>query len=200
MAPGDRDPSRVRSFVAVLIDDATRAALATQVEILRRAAPRVVWVAPENLHLTLKFLGAVDQVLLEPIAHGLREALSGASAFDIQVVGLGVFPAATRPRVVWAGVTAGRPHLTELAARVQTAVAPFGFAPENRPFSGHLTLGRVREPRRDDRLSSLIDDSAGRVFGTVRVVAVSLMKSVLAPSGARYSEMTRISLGGPKSS
>jgi 2'-5' RNA ligase len=127
-AAQDRHPARVRSFVAVLVDDATRAALANQIQTLGRAAPQVAWVAPGNLHLTLKFLGGVDQALLAPLIQGLRETLSGAPGFDVQIAGLGAFPAATRARVVWAGVTAGRPQLAELAARAVSS-APSASPP-----------------------------------------------------------------------
>jgi 2'-5' RNA ligase len=188
--------SGVRAFVAVQIDEATRAALAAQIELLRAEAPRVAWVAPANLHLTLKFLGGVDRALLEPLIQALRGTLAAAPGFDVQVHGLGAFPAALRARVVWAGVTVGSADLRALARGVQAAVGPLGFAPEDRPFSAHLTLGRVRAPRRDARLAAVIDAGAGRTFGTVRVGSVSLMKSVLGAGGARYSELARIPLGG----
>jgi 2'-5' RNA ligase len=188
--------SSVRSFVAVQVNGPTRAALAAQIDVLRPEAPSVAWVAPANLHFTLKFLGGVDQALIAPIIEALRGALADAPGFDVHVVGLGAFPTATRPRVVWAGVTVGRSELGALARRVQAAVGPLGFAPEARPFSAHLTLGRVREPRRDARLCALIEGGTRRVFGAFRTDAVSLMKSVLARGGARYSELVRIPLGG----
>ncbi len=159
-------------------------------------APRVGWVATANLHLTLKFLGGVERALVEPLTDTLRRALQDAPAFDLELAGLGAFPTATRARVVWAGVVAGREPMRELAARVDIALEPLGFARESRPFAPHLTLGRARAPRRDDRLAAFIARDAGRSFGTVRVGSVALMQSSLSPRGAQYSELGAVSLCG----
>jgi 2'-5' RNA ligase len=136
----------------------------------------------------------VDEGRLEEIAAGLRAAAAGLTAFDAVVTGLGAFPSSTRPRVVWAGVAAGAPRLTELAARVEEACAALGFPPEARPFSPHLTLGRVRVPRRDARLADLLAAAARDEFGRFHVERVALMESQLSPRGARYTERASASL------
>jgi len=179
----------------VLLDDATRAALAARVESLRPVAAGVTWVAPENLHVTLKFLGGVEQPRLELVQAALARAVHGAAPFDLSVVGLGAFPSATRARVVWAGVVAGRGELTGLAASVEHELAPVGFPPEDRPFSPHVTLGRVREPRRNTELAAAFDREHAERFGVVRVDRLSLMRSDLSPRGARYSELSGHPLG-----
>jgi 2'-5' RNA ligase len=190
------DTGSIRAFVAILIDDTTRAALAAEIDRLRAAAPRVAWVAAANLHFTLKFLGQVDPALVEPLTRRLQAALHDAPAFDLDLAGLGAFPTAARPRVVWVGVVAGHAPMRGIAERVETALEPMGFARASRPFSPHLTLGRVRDPRRDDRLAALIDHDAGRSFGSFRVHAASLMRSVLSPRGSQYSEINTVSLSG----
>ena len=136
----------------------------------------VAWVAPGNLHLTLKFLGAVPEA---------------------RILGLGAFPSANRPRVVWAGVTDGASETVELARRVDTALAKLGFARDERPFSPHVTLGRVRRPGRDPALTEALGSATAREFGRMRVPGATLMRSELGPRGARYTELAKVALGHP---
>ncbi|MBI4637242.1 MAG: RNA 2',3'-cyclic phosphodiesterase [Candidatus Rokubacteria bacterium] len=185
----------VRSFVAVLLDPDTRAALGTAIERLRRAGRGVAWVVPDNLHVTLKFLGQVDEARLGEVASALAAAAAGVAAFDFVVQGLGAFPSVDRPRVVWAGAGEGAGALVTLASRVEEALGPLGFAAEARPFSPHVTLGRLRAPRRDPALAAALGASPGQVFGRIRAARVSLMRSDLSPRGARYSELAAAALG-----
>lgn len=115
--------------------------------------------------------------------------------FDLAIESLGAFPTASRPRVIWAGLGRGLEPLTDLAGRVEGALADVGFASEDRPFSPHVTLGRVREPRRDARLEAAVLAGAHVPFGTVAVGRVSLMQSQLSPRGARYTELSSHPLG-----
>jgi 2'-5' RNA ligase len=158
-------------------------------------APSVAWVAPDNLHLTVKFLGGVEPGQVEAVTAALRATVSATPPFELAIAGLGAFPTASRPRVIWAGVSGGREPVCRLAGEVEAALEPLGFAPESRPFSPHLTLGRIREPRPDRRLAALIARGAGRAFGDLRVTSVSLMRSVLGPGGPRYSELAAVALG-----
>ena len=191
------DLPSVRAFVAIHLDDATRSALREQIDRLRAAAPYVAWVAAENLHVTLKFLGNVQANSLEEVTAGLEAAVSDSAPFDLEIRGLGAFPTPTRARVVWAGVTAGREAMGALAGRIEAALEPVGFAREARPLSPHVTLGRVRVPRKDPRLARLIEGGAALEFGALRASAVWLMRSDLSSRGARYSEIAVVSLPGP---
>lgn len=168
---------------------------------LRQASPRgargVAWVSPENLHVTLKFLGHVDEARLEPMRGALGGAAAAGPPFDLAITGLGAFPTAARPRVLWAGVGRGAEALAALAAAVERALAALGVPPEDRPFSAHVTLGRVREPRRDPALAAALAAGAARDFGTLRVAHVSLMRSDLSPGGRRYTEVQGWTLGDP---
>jgi 2'-5' RNA ligase len=153
-------------------------------------------VAAGNLHLTVKFLGQVDEGRSEAIIGALTRSVAGVGAFDTEVVGLGAFPSAARPRVVWAGVTVGASAMGDLARRVDDALAALGFSREARPFSPHITLGRVRRPERAPALTEALRGAAGRPFGRLRVARTSLMRSELSPRGARYTELAAASLGG----
>ena len=166
------------------------------IDDLRSTARDVSWVAPGNLHLTVKFLGEVADGRIEGIVGALTGAIAGVSAFDADVEGLGAFPSAVRPRVVWAGVTTGAGAMGDLAGRVDDALAALGFAREARPFSAHVTLGRVRQPGRAPALTEALRGAAGRPFGRLRVACASLMQSELSPRGARYTELAAASLGG----
>lgn len=170
-----------------------RARLADEVARLRPLADGVAWVAPDNVHLTLKFLGGVEAGRLDAVAASLTTALAGVPAFDLTVHGLGAFPSRMRARVVWAGVGEGAPAAGAIAARVDAALAGLGFAPELRAFAAHVTLGRVREPRANPRLADALD--RGRLFGRQRVRHVSLMRSDLSSRGARHTELAALPLG-----
>jgi len=171
----------------VLLPDDVRQRLATEIERLRPHATDVAWVVPANLHVTLKFLGQLDEARVPAIADALRAACARHAAFELAVRGLGAFPSPTRPRVLWAGLEGDAGALGALAERVETACGALGMSRETRPFAAHVTLGRVREPRRQPALAEALALPAD--FGRLRVEQVSLMRSQLSPRGARYSEL-----------
>jgi 2'-5' RNA ligase len=183
--------------VAVLLPEAVRATLAAVIQRLRANARGVGWVAADNLHLTLKFLGRVEPARLEQVVTALAAVAASSSPFDLAVRGLGAFPSPSRPRVLWAGLAGGASELALLAARVEAALGPLGFPPEERPFSAHVTLGRVREPRGDPALAAALAAGASRELGAFRVDRVVLMRSDLSPRGARYTPLDSWGLGAP---
>ena len=158
----------------------------------------MAWVAADNLHVTVKFLGGVDETRLAEAAAGLQRGAT-VPAFEAEICGLGAFPTTGRPRVLWAGAP-GSPAFTRLAEGIDGALAGLGFPPEGRGFTPHVTLGRVREPRRDVALTEALEAAAARPFGAFRVERVSLMRSDLSPRGARYTELTAVLLrrGNPQ--
>jgi 2'-5' RNA ligase len=152
-------------------------------------------VPAENLHVTLKFLGAVETGRLDRVAQTLSSLAAEAVPFELGLGGLGAFPSPTRPRVVWAGVASGAPALTALATRVEEALALLDFARDGRPFSAHITLGRVREPQRDPALAGALAVGAATEFGGFRVERIALVRSDLSPGGARYTSLGSWELG-----
>lgn len=191
------EPSPLRLFVAVDVNDGVRRLAGRIQDELRPVAPGVRWVAPELCHLTLKFLGWVPPERAPTIAAACSSATEGQPDFTLAFGGVGAFPNWRRPRVVWLGITAGVDELGRLQQRVERALNAVGFAPEERAFSPHLTLGRFREsPARAsaDRLSDLA--VAQRGTGRVDVRSVQLMRSVLRPTGPEYSVLERFPLGG----
>ena len=168
--------------------------MAAEIARLRPLGPRVSWVAPPNLHLTLKFLGELPPEALEQVKEALPEAVAGATPFSLHFYGLGAFPGMVRPRVLWVGVDEGGQAAQALQARVQAALTRRGFAREERPFSAHLTLGRVREPRGLAQLQQAMARDARMDFGRLEVRALSLMRSDLSPAGSRYTELANFPL------
>lgn len=179
----------------MLLPDAVRARVDEAAGELRRRGGAVSWVRAENLHLTLRFLGALDEAALGPVREALAEAAREVPPFHVAVGGFGGFPAVRAPRVIWVGVTAGAGPLGALHARLDAALARRGVPPEGRAFHPHVTLGRAREPRGAPGLSELLG-AAGEPFGEVAVDAVHLMRSELGPGGARYSVLAREPLAG----
>ena len=162
-------------------------------EELRAVATDVAWVGPDDFHVTLKFLGAVDADRVSAVTEALASAASACLSFRLGIRGLGAFPSPARPRVLWAGIDAGAAAAAALATRVDEALATLGFKQDPRALSPHVTLGRVRQPHAQPRLAEALAGS--RDFGWVDVSRVSLMRSDLSPRGARYTELAGAPLG-----
>ncbi len=158
-----------------------------------RVPPRTVrWVAPQGIHLTLKFLGDVPVRQQEALQEALAQAVRGHAPFQLAAGGMGCFPNPRRPRVAWVGVHENPEALQRLRDAVEAQIAPLGYPTEARPFHPHLTLGRVRrDARRSDvqALGTLIAESALQQRETWTVREVTLVRSQLKPSGAVYTPL-----------
>ncbi len=183
----------LRLFVAVNLPAEVRQRLAAAQEHLRHGRPDVSWVRAENLHLTLKFLGETAEERLGPIRQALAAVGSRHRAFRIEMAGIGSFGGRV-PRVVWVGLKQGGESLTALAGDVESALADLGFPREQRAFTAHLTLGRVRSPRNVEGLAMGIREIQEERFGTAPVEAFELMRSELRPSGSVYTMLERFVL------
>ena len=183
----------MRCFIAIEVSIDVRAAILRAQAVLRRAAASadVRWVGPDQLHLTLKFLGAVLDAQVPAVSAALGAIAADTESIDLSAGGLGGFPGPTRPRVLWVGITSGVAETAALAGAIDGAVADLGFPPESRPFRGHLTLGRVRSPRGGAALTKAIADAGAPVFGTWTATEVILYESRLKPSGAVYVPVSR---------
>ncbi len=177
---------QIRAFIAVPVSEEVRGLLrAAQDDLCRRDAD-VKWVAAENFHITLKFLGEVSRERLDETWRSVVRALAEAGPFTMRFRGVGAFPSAARPRVIWAGVGEGADGLAALAARVEEACSSHGFPAEERPFRAHLTLGRVRRPTPSPALKTTIERLADRELGGAEATRVQLMQSRLTPQGPIY--------------
>ncbi|HZD55258.1 MAG TPA: RNA 2',3'-cyclic phosphodiesterase [Anaerolineales bacterium] len=183
--------SGIRSFIAIDLPPKIQKRLnnvSDQLQNRLESVP-VRWVPVENIHLTLKFLGDVSESNLEVLKDVLRTVVSGHQTFEISIGGLGAFPKAKRPRVIWIGVEAPQ-NLSAVQHSIEAETTRLGYAPEKRPFSPHLTLGRVSRNAnsRDIRqVAEVLNSSKVGYLGVARIQAVHLYRSDLQPGGAVYS-------------
>lgn len=188
----------MRLFVAALIPESVRDALATTQQALQSAAPdrTVRWVAPANYHITLLFLGEQPESQVSAIVAAMQASRRGVSPFRVAVRGIGAFPNWSRPNVLWAGVDDGAEPLTQIAHALERELLS---KPAGKPFHPHITLARLKTPCRDaDHLRKRLYDATQRLasteFGRFELQAISLMHSTLAPEGAVYAELERVIL------
>jgi RNA 2',3'-cyclic 3'-phosphodiesterase len=189
----------MRLFVAAEIDDAVRREAAVVADRVARevsvvAGPRAVaWVKPQNLHFTVKFLGEVPASALGRLRACLAEPMR-TGAFSLTVSGLGVYPASGPSRVIWLGLTEGAPGLGAVHDELDRRLAAVGYEPERRPFSSHLTLGRVKTPIGPAGRQALARVPVG-VVGSCRVAQITLFESCLSSAGPTYTAIERYQLG-----
>lgn len=187
-------PETLRFFIAIEIPPAVRSALGKIQQELQESGADIRWVKPENIHLTLKFLGDIKQDRLTGIIEGIRDVCRECGRLRFKVRGLGVFPRRGSPRVLWADVHADG-MLIRLQKSIEEALSREGFEVEKRGYSPHLTIGRFRSSRQKDRLLDLMAHFADRILCVIEVTSVSLMKSDLRPSGAEYTRVAEVPLG-----
>jgi 2'-5' RNA ligase len=175
----------VRLFIAIEIPESIRTAFASLLKELRALAPQLKWVRPENLHVTLKFLGETDPSKLGPLQNVLS-GIRSAEPVNLEFRGLGFFPNEKRPRVFWAGMQASA-NLKTLATDVDQAVHKLGFLLEEHPYVPHLTLARISLPIIPPKLLQAINEKSGHSFGSLQAQEFHLIESKLKPTGAEYT-------------
>ena len=191
----------IRSFVAIDLPDPIKQMLKSTGEQLRRQVPdkSVRWSRVEGIHLTLKFLGAVAEADLSDIKTTLAGVSRQQAPFAFTVGGLGCFPNARRPRVLWVGVEEKSGALAALQREVEHSLKPLGFDPERRSFHPHLTLGRTHKNVRatdQRRLGEIVAGTGLGELGRVDVASFRLMRSDLRSDGAVYTTLAEFPLGG----
>jgi len=189
----------MRTFIAVNLTDNIRQALSRTQEALKGEGTDVSWVKPENLHITLKFLGEVEEARLPELRETIASFLRDAAPFRLTFEGLGAFPTLRAPRVIWAGAKEGAAELAALQAKIEEGLWRIGFPKEERSFTPHLTLGRVRSLRRREALVEGISKATSAAFGGMVLERVELMKSQLHPAGSIYTVLESFPLKGVES-
>jgi 2'-5' RNA ligase len=188
----------VRTFIAVEIPPSVQQELARIQERLKQGRLPVRWVAPEKVHLTLKFLGEISPEQVTAVGEATARVAADSQPFDLEAVGIGVFPNVRRPRVVWVGVEGDLGVLRRLQAYLETALAGLGFSPERRPFSAHLTMGRVRRrtsPGDARHVGEVVTGLQVSSLGRWRVDEIVVVRSDLRPTGPIYTPQRVASLG-----
>jgi 2'-5' RNA ligase len=187
---------RSRLFIAVDVGQEIRDQCIALQKKLARAGADMKWVEPENIHVTLLFLGEVNQREIPPICRLASKVCGGLPAFNLSVEGVGCFPNPRRPRIVWAGVEQGKEELRELHDALETPLLELGcYRREDRQYTPHITLGRVRGERSDAQLAEVLSKETGWQAGETRVEEIQVMSSQLTPQGPIYTVLGRASLG-----
>ncbi|KPK91426.1 hypothetical protein AMJ80_07330 [bacterium SM23_31] len=185
----------IRTFIAIDIPSNIKEEIVHFQEETAGAGLPVRWIKSQNIHLTLKFIGEIPESLVNQVIKDIFEGPSLGKKFKITIGGTGVFPNIRRPRIFWVGITSGQDETGKLANCLEERLVHLNISKEKRPFSPHLTIGRFRESYRIKNLENFISSEILHA-GSFAVDGVKLMKSVLKPSGAEYSELAVHSLTG----
>lgn len=188
----------IRAFLAIDVPDSYRAGLAAVQEALKKSGADVRWVAPANIHLTLKFFGDITDAQLEAISAAAAAVAGTTPVLTLQAQSVGTFPGPKNPRVIWLGLAGQTDLLATLVQELESAFVPLGFPAEKRPFTPHLTLGRVRSNRGREELQRRLENLVLPPFPAFPVAEVVLYQSTLRPQGAVYTPLRQIGLGIPE--
>jgi 2'-5' RNA ligase len=179
----------LRAFIAIDLPENVRSSLGEAQEVLKLQRFRVKWVRPQNIHLTLKFLGNTDAADIDKIVAAMALATKDCAVISLAVKGIGVFPDIRRPRVIWAGLSGQLEILQDIQQTLDGHLADLGFPKETRGFKAHLTLGRIKGKIACDRLKATIVKLKGFESKPFVVNRIILFKSELRPSGAVYTQV-----------
>jgi len=184
----------MRLFVAIELSEAVRKALSATQEKLKPQCPDVRWIQPEQLHLTVKFLGEVADGDVTGVSQAVEQAAAESKPFTMRTGECGCFPERGAVRIVWTRVDEEGGLLAGCVAAVEAQIEPLGFPREHRPFAAHLTIGRVRDDRSRGKLREVVQTHRGKEVEQ-DVLSLTLMASALSPKGSTYTAVSRAKLG-----
>ncbi|MBI5814908.1 MAG: RNA 2',3'-cyclic phosphodiesterase [Nitrospinae bacterium] len=192
-----KDETSRRLFFAVNLPKAVTTRLDNMVASFGVPSGQVRWVKSENMHITLKFLGDVDNAMLPDLCAAAKRAVKGFSPIRLSVEGMGVFPNHERPRVIWFGVGGETAGLKKLEESFSAEISPLGFPPDERSFTAHLTIGRVKNDAARGKLARLVRQYHKFYIGEALVGDVSLYESRLNPKGSIHTVVETFPLESP---
>lgn len=185
----------IRSFLAIEIPEAIRNKIYESFDRARRQLSGVKWVEPAVMHLTLQFLGEVDEELLfNEVIPRLEKDLEGEASLNLQISGVGLFPTPQKPRVFWLGVGGDGVGLKRLQSKMEKSLRDFPVHRDEKEFHAHLTLGRVKEPGDRKVWHRILEEYEKIDFGSFRVEEVILFKSELTRQGPNYTKLREFKL------
>lgn len=193
----------IRAFIAVEIDQPNKQKLLELISELKKTNTDIKWVNENQMHLTLKFLGNIEEGQVEQISGALKTTADNFNAFNISLTKVGAFPNLRRPRVIWIDIDKGAGELKSLSTKIETELEKLGFAPstslgtgkEKREFKAHLTLGRVRSLKNIENLEKIISEVNFQAGNEIRIDKIVLFQSTLTPKGAIYTPLSKHPIG-----
>jgi len=186
--------SKIRTFIAIEIPEPIKLSIAKIQEELIRENAHITWVKPQNIHITLKFLGEIEESLVDNLSTVLTAVTHQTQPFAVEIQRIGAFPNLKRPKVIWIGAKSENNAMENLALTIEDKVSRLGFEIENRPFKAHLTLGRVKDMSGIDGVMKKLDDNKNFHAGKYTPTEIIIMKSDLTPTGAIYTPLNRIKI------
>lgn len=181
----------IRTFLAFDIEDQTVIRKLTQVQgMLGNSRADLKLVKPQNIHLTIRFLGDIHPPMVDSVYEEMKQI--SFSSFTVELRGLGAFPKLSYPRVIWAGIRKGADKLADVFEQLEPRLRELGFKPDNKGFSPHLTIARVRTGRNKAILAELVRELEDTEFGAVKAECLKLKKSDLTPRGPIYTTLKEI--------
>ena len=177
----------LRTFVALPLDNRIVASLQDLHHQLTSLPVDVKWVKPQSIHVTIKFIGNVDEQRIDPVCEAIQRGVAGVRSWPVEVKKVGTFPGMRNPRVVWVGLDDPKGNIKAVQHHIEDELAKIGFEKERRPFTPHLTVGRVRSSKGKKDLVCFLLDEREREFGEMEIDRVLLFKSDLKPTGAVYT-------------
>jgi 2'-5' RNA ligase len=182
----------MRTFIAIELDKEIKEKISLIEEELRKTDADVKWVKPENIHLTLKFLGEIDEKQADKIKNILQDLAKEKQTFEMAISELGAFPKLNFPRVIWIGIKKGAENVLNIASELEEKLSKIGFPKEKRSFSGHISIGRVRSNKNRLQLIEAvnkINEANQKETYTQLVKNITLFKSTLTPQGPIYEAL-----------
>jgi len=184
----------MRLFIAVELTDEVIKNMVEMINELKETGAAVKWVEASNLHVTMKFLGWVEDRKIDNVIELASKAAAGTGGFKIKLEGTGTFPPGKSPRVLWVGITEGGDKLGKIAVSLEENLSRAGYRSEEREFSSHVTIGRIKNNEGVDKLKEKIGRYKDTGFGEAWIDSIAIMKSTLTPRGPVYEKIKEVKL------
>lgn len=184
----------LRTFIGIPLPPVVQHQITTAQQSWKAVLPDIRWTKAENLHLTLRFLGDIEETLVNQIYTCMQKAVTGISPFTLTLHGMGVFPNLARPRVLWLGIGEGKERLQALYVSLDNSLRSLGFPSEGRVYTPHLTLARFKTSSRKSVVQSLIEQGNTYTFDPIVIQTLELIHSQLQPTGPIYTPLRTVAL------
>ena len=184
----------IRTFIAINLNSEIKNAISKTVEQASRIMPGIKWICDEDLHITLKFLGDVEENRIVEINDAISEALTNLPQFEISLAEIGAFPSSHRANIIWIGIDSGKDVLINLVGSIDNCLRKLGFMPENKLFSAHITIGRVKDPSKHRIIEEAFSSLEVNLPCSQMVESIDIMRSKLTSTGSIYSVIKKIIL------